>query len=68
MQVIAVPGKHRGYELSAADLVVRNLEELSMVDVKNLADLEMPEFQQPELEPEPEVEVARSAVALADDF
>jgi hypothetical protein len=44
------------YELGAADLVVRQLDDLSMVDLKNLADLDSPEFQTPEPEPEMEVE------------
>ncbi|CAM6049983.1 unnamed protein product [Sphagnum compactum] len=56
MKCVAVSGKHPVYELGAADLVVRQLDDLSMVDLKNLADLDSPEFQTPEPEPEMEVE------------
>jgi len=56
MKCVAVSGKHPVYELGAADLVVRQLDYLSMVDLKNLADLDSPEFQTPEPEPEMEVE------------
>ncbi len=56
MKCVAVAGKHPVYELGAADLVVRQLDDLSMVDLKNLADLDSPEFQTPEPEPEMEVE------------
>ncbi|KAK8494625.1 hypothetical protein V6N12_005754 [Hibiscus sabdariffa] len=44
MKCVAVANKHRVYELGAADLVVRRLDELSIVDLKNLADIESPEF------------------------
>ncbi|KAE8677984.1 RING/FYVE/PHD zinc finger superfamily protein [Hibiscus syriacus] len=44
MKCVAVANKHRVYELRAADLVVRRLDELSIVDLKNLADIESPEF------------------------
>jgi beta-phosphoglucomutase-like phosphatase (HAD superfamily) len=72
MKCIAVSGKHPVYELGAADLVVARLDDLSFVDLKNLADLDSPEFQppepQPELETEEEVEapLPRTTVALAD--
>lgn len=56
MKCVAVAGKHPVYELGAADLVVRRLDELSIVDLKNLADIDSPEFQPPEPEPEPELE------------
>ncbi|GAB4834413.1 5-amino-6-(5-phospho-D-ribitylamino)uracil phosphatase, chloroplastic [Ancistrocladus abbreviatus] len=58
MKCVAVASKHPVYELVAADLVVRQLDELSVVDLKNLADIESPEFQseEPELEMEEEVE------------
>lgn len=58
MKCVAVASKHPVYELGAADLVVRHLDELSVVDLKNLADIESPEFQydEPELEMEEEVE------------
>jgi 5-amino-6-(5-phospho-D-ribitylamino)uracil phosphatase len=54
MKCVAVASKHKIYELSAADLVVKQLDELSVVDLKNLADIESPEFG---MEPEPEMEV-----------
>lgn len=61
MKCVAVASKHPVYELGAADLVVRHLDELSIVDLKNLADIESPEFQspEPEVEMEEEVEVDR---------
>ena len=58
MKCVAVAGKHPIYELGAADLVVRRLDDLSLVDLKNLSDLESPEFQIPE--PEMEVEEERT--------
>ncbi|KAL3700977.1 hypothetical protein R1sor_018999 [Riccia sorocarpa] len=48
MKCVAIAGKHPVYELGAADLVVRRLDDLSMVDLKNLADLDSPEFRPPE--------------------
>ncbi|KAL8256031.1 hypothetical protein R6Q59_031098 [Mikania micrantha] len=54
MKCVAVASKHPVYELSAADLVVRWLDELSVVDLKNLADIETSEF---EAEPEVEMEL-----------
>ncbi|KAG6542213.1 hypothetical protein Mapa_016341 [Marchantia paleacea] len=48
MKCVAIAGKHPIYELGAADLVVRRLDDLSMVDLKNLADLDSPEFKPPE--------------------
>lgn len=51
MKCVAVASKHPVYELGAADLVVRHLDELSVVDLKNLADIEAME-----MEPEMEVE------------
>lgn len=56
MKCVAVASKHPVYELSAADLVVRRLDELSIVDLKNLADLDSPEFQMGQVEPEMEME------------
>lgn len=53
MKCVAVASKHKIYELSVADLVVKQLDELSIVDLKNLADIESPEFG---MEPEPEME------------
>ncbi|KAJ0970186.1 hypothetical protein J5N97_023063 [Dioscorea zingiberensis] len=54
MKCVAVASKHPVYELGAADLVVRRLDELSIVDLKNLADIVSPEFgsEEPELEME----------------
>ena len=56
MKAVAVAGKHPIYELGAGDMVVRRLDELSVIDLKNLSDLDSPEFQIPELELEMEVE------------
>ncbi|EMS56472.1 hypothetical protein TRIUR3_02570 [Triticum urartu] len=53
MKCVAVASKHPVYELGAADLVVKRLDELSIVDLKNLADIDSPEFG---MEPEPEME------------
>ncbi|KAI3710826.1 hypothetical protein L2E82_40620 [Cichorium intybus] len=72
MKCVAVASKHPVYELSAADLVVRSLVELSVVDLKNLADVELTEFgSTPELEMELEEEDDRhppSSVAIDDGF
>ncbi|KAL2902519.1 5-amino-6-(5-phospho-D-ribitylamino)uracil phosphatase chloroplastic [Bienertia sinuspersici] len=59
MKCVAVASKHPVYELGAADLVVRHLDELTVVDLKNLAAVESPEFQEPELEMEEEIEEDR---------
>lgn len=56
MKCVAVASKHPVYELGAADLAVRKLDELSIVDLKNLADIESPEFGPPEPELELELE------------
>ena len=66
MKCVAVASKHPVYELGAADLVVRRLDELSVVDLKNLADIESSEFGsvEPELEMEEE-EDDRSSSTLA---
>lgn len=53
MKCVAVASKHPVYELGAADLIVRRLDELSVVDLKNLAAIESGEF----AEPEPEMEL-----------
>lgn len=55
MKCVAVASKHPVYELGAADLVVRHLDELSVVDLKNLADIEAMEME-PEMEVEAEDE------------
>lgn len=72
MKCVAVASKHPVYELGAADLVVRRLDELSVVDLKNLADIESPEFGSGEPELEMEVEAQddgyrSSSVAVYDD-
>ncbi|XP_057449975.1 5-amino-6-(5-phospho-D-ribitylamino)uracil phosphatase, chloroplastic-like [Lotus japonicus] len=54
MKCVAVASKHLVYELGAADLVVRRLDELSVVDLKNLADIESAEFGEHEVEMEKE--------------
>lgn len=73
MKCVAVASKHPVYELGAADLVVRHLDELSVVDLKNLADIESAEFGsgEPELEMEEELEADRypsSSVGVDDYF
>ncbi|KAF8379499.1 hypothetical protein HHK36_028935 [Tetracentron sinense] len=71
MKCVAVASKHPVYELGAADLVVRRLDELSVVDLKNLADIEASEFGsgEPELEMEEEDDPYPStSVAVDDDF
>lgn len=66
MKCVAVASKHPMYELSAADLVVKQLNELSVVDLKNLADIELPEFE-PEVEMEEESEEPRASTAVGVD-
>ncbi|KAL0371803.1 UNVERIFIED_CONTAM: 5-amino-6-(5-phospho-D-ribitylamino)uracil phosphatase, chloroplastic [Sesamum calycinum] len=72
MKCIAVASKHPVYELGAADLVVKHLDELSIIDLKNLAAVESAEFgSEPELEMEPDEEDHRhppSSVGVDDDF
>ncbi|PKU64459.1 5-amino-6-(5-phospho-D-ribitylamino)uracil phosphatase, chloroplastic [Dendrobium catenatum] len=70
MKCVAVASKHPLYELGAADLVVRQLDELSIVDLKNLAAVESPEFDsgEPDLELEEEDEPPASSVAVDDHF
>ena len=70
MKCVAVASKHPVYELGAADLVVRHLDELSVVDLKNLAAIESAEFGpgEPELELEEEtVEPSSSTLTEVDD-
>ncbi|XP_054822851.1 5-amino-6-(5-phospho-D-ribitylamino)uracil phosphatase, chloroplastic [Prosopis cineraria] len=64
MKCVAVASKHPVYELGAADLVVRRLDELSVVDLKNLADIESAEFGsvEPELELEEDADLDVSSV------
>ncbi|WOK94865.1 hypothetical protein Cni_G03570 [Canna indica] len=70
MKCVAVASKHPAYELSAADLVVRHLDELSVVDLKNLADINSPEFEsgEPEVEMEKEDDPSPSSSVGVDDF
>ncbi|CAI0414403.1 unnamed protein product [Linum tenue] len=70
MKCVAVASKHPVYELSAADMVVRRLDELSIVDLKNLADIESPEFgsPEPEMELEEEDDLPSRAVGVDDMF
>lgn len=71
MKCVAVASKHPVYELGAADLVVRHLDELSVVDLKNLADIESTEFGPGEPEMEMELEedsYTSTSVAVNDDF
>ncbi|CAA0812180.1 Haloacid dehalogenase-like hydrolase (HAD) superfamily protein [Striga hermonthica] len=71
MKCVAVASKHRVYELGAADIVVTRLDELSVVDLKNLADIESPEFGLDEPEMEMEVEAdddRRSSSSSSGDF
>jgi HAD superfamily hydrolase (TIGR01509 family) len=75
MKCVAVASKNPLYELGAADLVVRRLDELSVVDLKNLADIELVEFGSggPEVEMELEEEeedddFRGSAVGIDDAF
>ncbi|CAI9094058.1 OLC1v1029709C1 [Oldenlandia corymbosa var. corymbosa] len=67
MKCVAVASKHPVYELGAADLVVKRLDELSVVDLKNLADIESAEFREPELEMELEEEDAPHPSVDVDD-
>ncbi|XP_021895312.1 5-amino-6-(5-phospho-D-ribitylamino)uracil phosphatase, chloroplastic [Carica papaya] len=70
MKCVAVASKHPMYELGAADLVVRSLDELSVVDLKNLADIESAEFgsEEPEMELQEEDDVEPTALAVDDTF
>lgn len=70
MKCVAVASKHPLYELGAADLVVRRLDELSIVDLKNLAAVESPEFEsgETEMELEEEDKPSASSVAVDDHF
>ncbi|XP_068646532.1 5-amino-6-(5-phospho-D-ribitylamino)uracil phosphatase, chloroplastic-like [Aristolochia californica] len=73
MKCVAVASKHPIYELGAADMVVRALDELSVVDLKNLAVIDSAEFESPEPEMEVEEEDERdsfpsSSVGLDDNF
>ncbi|TXG50515.1 hypothetical protein EZV62_023039 [Acer yangbiense] len=70
MKCVAVASKHPVYELGAADLVVRNLNELTVVDLKNLADIESAEFGslEPEMELEEEEDERSSSVGVDDIF
>ncbi|KAL7111693.1 hypothetical protein ACP275_05G105800 [Erythranthe tilingii] len=45
MRCVAVASCQAVYELGAADMVVRRLDEITVVDLKNLADVEPDEFE-----------------------
>ncbi|VFQ83960.1 unnamed protein product [Cuscuta campestris] len=64
MRCVAVASKHLVYELGAADLVVKRLDELSVVDLKNLV-AKMDEFEV-EVEEEDDEPYRSSAVGVAD--
>ncbi|KAJ6842816.1 uncharacterized protein M6B38_298725 [Iris pallida] len=66
MKCVAVASGQPVYELGAADLVVRRLDELSVVDLKNLADIASPEFE-PEVEMEEEEDPSPSSAVAVDD-
>lgn len=66
MKCVAVASKHPVYELGAADLVVRRLDELSVVDLKNLTATESAEYE-PELELEEEDDDSSSSTLAAID-
>ncbi|XP_038881513.1 5-amino-6-(5-phospho-D-ribitylamino)uracil phosphatase, chloroplastic [Benincasa hispida] len=71
MKCVAVASKHPVYELGAADLVVRRLDELTVVDLKNLADIESSEFGSGELELEMELvedDESPSTMTAVDDI
>ncbi|XP_075522785.1 5-amino-6-(5-phospho-D-ribitylamino)uracil phosphatase, chloroplastic-like [Primulina tabacum] len=70
MKCVAVASKHPVYELGAADLVVRRLNELSVIDIKNLAAVESDEFKsgEPEMEMEVEEEDHLPPVGVDDSF
>ncbi|KAJ7529054.1 hypothetical protein O6H91_15G032000 [Diphasiastrum complanatum] len=65
MKCVGVAGSQLIFELSAADLAVSRLDNLSVVDLKNLADLESPEFQSHATDLEPELEVQQESVPLS---
>ncbi|KAK7318236.1 hypothetical protein RJT34_02935 [Clitoria ternatea] len=68
MKCVAVASKHPVYELGAADLVVRRLDELSVVDLKNLADIELAEFGSGEPEVEMVMEQDYDTSSVDDSF
>ncbi|CAL9147587.1 unnamed protein product [Musa hybrid cultivar] len=69
MKCVAVASKHPVYELRAADLLVRRLDEISVVDLKNLSDIDSPEFaSEPEVEMEEEDDPSPSSSVGVDDF
>ncbi|KAJ3693027.1 hypothetical protein LUZ60_012122 [Juncus effusus] len=67
MKCVAVASMHPVYELGAADLVVNRLDELSVVDLKNLTAVDSPEFEvELELEVEEEEEKRELKVGIED--
>jgi 5-amino-6-(5-phospho-D-ribitylamino)uracil phosphatase len=69
MQCVVLAARHAAYELTAADLVVRGLAELSVQNLKQLFRLEEGvQPAEPELQPEDEgPDGSRAALAFADD-
>jgi 5-amino-6-(5-phospho-D-ribitylamino)uracil phosphatase len=69
MQCVAIASVRRVFELSSADLVTRNLDELSLQNLKQLFRLEegVEPTLQTELEPEVPVDTAATALAVFDD-
>ncbi|KAK1284070.1 hypothetical protein QJS10_CPB21g00446 [Acorus calamus] len=65
MKCVAVASRHPVYELGAADLVVRRLDELAVVDLKELADVDLVGLEA-EVEVEEEEEPSQTSVAVAD--
>lgn len=65
MRCVAVAGKHLVYELGAADLVVKRLDELSVVDLKNLV-AEIDEFEIEVEEEDDEPYRSSASVGVAD--
>lgn len=66
MQCVAIASRCKVFELGAADLVARHLDELSIQNLKQLFQLE--EGVEPVLQTEPELEpTIPSALALYED-
>ena len=68
MQCVAIATQRPMYELSAADLVARQLEEISVQNLKQLFRMEEGvEPAQPELQPEQPASVGRPVMLAYDD-
>ncbi|CAL0312650.1 unnamed protein product [Lupinus luteus] len=68
MKCVAVASKHPVYELGAADLVLRHLDELTVVDLKKLVDVELDEFKSGEPVVMMEVEENSDISSVDDSF